>query len=442
MMRADPGRAVFGRGGIRSVADGDDNANEEQRSMSELRRAVIVVFAIWGLHTSAASPRAGAQSWRLSLQGGEPGRAEIPLVAEVKDDVPAGFYFMEPAGGSESLTAHVFNDGEKRFLAVVLPRAAAARPTQYRLERKRVQDRDLTRGVFLRDQKGTLAVDFDEGILTMYHTKSGHKPFLFPLVGPDKVAYTRSYPMARAPSELKDQDHPHQRSFWFTHGNVNGIDFWGEAAQSGRIEEQARRTVVDGPALAQLTTKNDWTAPDGRTVCSDERVLTFYRTEDTRTIDFEVKILASHGPVTFGDTKEGTFGIRVASSMDVDKKTGGKITNAEGLTDESAWGQASAWVDYVGPIDNRTDGIAVLNHPSSFRFPTTWHVRTYGLFAANPFGWHDFGKGKQGDHTIPAGQSITFRYRIILHTGDTKAAAVPEQFAAYAHPPAVAIEKE
>ena len=126
-------------------------------------------------------------------------------------------------------------------------------------------------------------------------------------------------------------------------------------------------------------------------------------------IDFEIEIHATDGDVTFHDTKEGMFGLRVASSMDVAKKTGGRITNAEGLTDDKAWGQASPWVDYVGPVQGKTLGIAILNHPQSFRYPTTWHVRTYGLFAANPFGWHDFGRSEKGDYTLPAGQKVRFR---------------------------------
>src|SRR5262249_39795577 len=149
-----------------------------------------------------------------------------------------------------------------------------------------------------------------------------------------------------------------------------------------------------GPVLGRLATKDDWIGPDHRRVLRDERLATFYRTASARIIDFEIKLHASDGPVTFRDTKEGMFGLRVASSMDVTRKKGGKITNAEGLTDAKAWGQASRWVDYIGLVDDKTVGIAVLNHPSSFRYPTTWHVRTYGLFAANPFGWHDFGKSE------------------------------------------------
>jgi len=136
------------------------------------------------------------------------------------------------------------------------------------------------------------------------------------------------------------------------------------------------------------------------------------------------------------------FGVRVASSMDVKAKKGGKITNAEGVTDLDAWGKASPWVDYIGPVAGKTVGVAILNHPGSFRYPTTWHVRDYGLFAANPFGWHDFGRKEAGTYTVPAGQSIRFGYRVILHEGDTASARLPDAFRGYAEPPTVDVRGE
>ncbi len=165
----------------------------------------------------------------------------------------------------------------------------------------------------------------------------------------------------------------------------------------------------------------------------------FSGTATTRVLDFEVTIKATGKPVTFGDTKEGMFGLRVASTMDVKAKKGGKITNAEGITDGAAWGKASPWVDYTGPVDGQTVGVAILNHPESFRYPTTWHVRDYGLFAANPFGWHDFGMNKAGNYTIPSGESIRFEYRVILHKGPTDKAGIPAAFQAFAQPPTVEV---
>ena len=155
--------------------------------------------------------------------------------------------------------------------------------------------------------------------------------------------------------------------------------------------------------LARLRTHNEWLAPDGHKVCEDRRTVTFYHTQAVRIIDFEIVIEATAGPVTFGDTKEGMFGLRLASSMDVKKKKGGKITNAEGLTDDRAWGQASPWVDYVGPVKGKTVGIAILNHTaaSGSRRPGTSGttacsrpIRSAGRISAD----HD-----RGDHTCGPG---------------------------------------
>jgi hypothetical protein len=122
--------------------------------------------------------------------------------------------------------------------------------------------------------------------------------------------------------------------------------------------------------------------------------------------------------------------------MDVLSKKGGKIINSEGLTDDAAWGKPAKWVDYHGPVDGAVEGIAILNHPKSFRYPTTWHVRTYGLFAANPFGLRDFTKGAgDGMHKVPAGETMTLRYRVLLHGGDEKAGKVAQAFEEYSKLP-------
>jgi hypothetical protein len=60
-------------------------------------------------------------------------------------------------------------------------------------------------------------------------------------------------------------------------------------------------------------------------------------------------------------------------------------------------------------------------------------VRTYGLFAANPFAAGDFGGQKlETSHTMKQGEKIVFRYRVIFHKGDEKAGNIAEAFAKYA----------
>jgi hypothetical protein len=138
--------------------------------------------------------------------------------------------------------------------------------------------------------------------------------------------------------------------------------------------------------------------------------------------------------VAFGDTKEGSFGIRVPGTMDVEAKKGGRILNSRGQKDEDAWGRSAEWVDYHGPVDGEPAGIVIFDMPDSFRHPTKWHVRTYGLFAANPFGQEDFPKTddpEQGDAKITGDEKLHLHYRVLFYGGEKSAeelAAIYEKY--------------
>ncbi|QDV24355.1 DUF6807 domain-containing protein [Aureliella helgolandensis] len=274
---------------------------------------------------------------------------------------------------------------------------------------------------------------FNDGTLVAdYLTKSMSKPIIWPLVGPTGKQMTRAYPMV-ADSENEKHDHPHHRSLWFTHGDVNGTDFWLEGGEGG-ITEHLEFTQLEDGEQAVLATRNLWKTAAGEPVLSDHRRFTFGGDNHARWLDCEIVLTATHGPVNFGDTKEGTFGLRIAESMKVDHEDGGKIINSHGDEDSKAWGVAAEWVDYVGPVDGETLGIAIFCHPSTFHFPNRWHVRTYGLFAANPFGVHHFlnQKDPTAGVDLPAGEKLLFRYRVLLHTGNTEEAKVAELYGDYA----------
>lgn len=276
-----------------------------------------------------------------------------------------------------------------------------------------------------------VVVKIDGKPFAEYLTDFNGTPIVWPIIGPTGKPMTRAYPMGEGSSDER-KDHPHHRSMWFTHGDVNGLSFWHKETIKHR-----EFVKIESGQRAVIVTRNDWLDREGKPVCQDERTFTFGTDGDARWIDFDITIKATDKPVKFGDTKEGTMGVRVPGTMKVTTKQGGQIVNSEGQTDGAAWGKPAAWVDYHGPVDGETVGIAILNHPSSFRFPTYWHVRDYGLFAANPFGLHDFpGDGKaDGSHTLSPGKTMTFRYRMLLHRGDEKSGKVAEAFAAYARQP-------
>lgn len=281
----------------------------------------------------------------------------------------------------------------------------------------------------LRIEDGGPAIAVGHELWARLRVDDGPKPYVWPLRGPGGQDLTRAYPMEKIAGE--QHDHPHHRSLWFTHGEVNGVDFWSEGPGRGRIAHREFVEMASTGESVMLVSDNDWLAPDGKKVCTDRRRITFRAATDRRTIDFEIALQASEGDVKLGDTKEGTFGVRVASSMSLPQ--GGHIVNSQGQRDREAWGKQAAWVDYFGTVEGQPAGVAIFNHPSSFRFPTYWHVRDYGLFAANPFGWHDFqgNESVDGSYRIPAGERIILRYRVLLHGGDWDAARIAQEFAVY-----------
>lgn len=286
-----------------------------------------------------------------------------------------------------------------------------------------------------------MAVTVDGKPFTEYLTRSGSKPVLYPIVGPTGGHLTRGWPMAPLADSEKD-DHLHHRSLWFTQEGVNGVNFWLEPPEgkplSGNAGEIVHREFVradtDGN-VGFIQTRNDWHDAKGNKICEDETTYRFTAEEDLRTIDFHIDLRASEDDLHIEDTKEGTFAVRVAGAMSVDSKQGGRIVNSRRQENAGAWGMPAEWVDYQGPVDGETVGIAILSHPSNFRPVPRWHVRTYGLFAVNPFGEKDFPpvEGvKQGSITIPKGETLTLRYRVLLHPGDEKQADIAGHFRRYA----------
>lgn len=289
------------------------------------------------------------------------------------------------------------------------------------------------------DDGKKVVVEIDGKPFAEYLTRSGTKPCVWPIIGPTEKPMTRAYPMTK-PGKNEKKDHIHHRSLWFTHGTVlmdgKKYNFWHEKKDTDHINHKKFTKICSGD-VAVVATKNDWVGgKDGKKVLEDERTLTFGTDGENRYIDFDITLTALDKPVTFGDDKEGMMSIRVAGSLKPSAKMGGKLINSHGDENKKVWGKKSPWVDYSGPVDGRggkTVGVSIMNHPSSFRYPTNWHARTYGLCGANPFGLSFFeGKEKDGSHTIEPGESITFRYRFYFHKGDAKAAKVGDVFKKYA----------
>ena len=194
------------------------------------------------------------------------------------------------------------------------------------------------------------------------------KPYLHPLRSASGKIVTRKYPMEKAAGEATD--HPHQRGLWFTHGDVNGYDFWAnEASQKGvgkgkgKIVLKSVGDLRSDPKMGSVDAVFEWQYPDGKAMLTESRRMSFYSLRSLRMIDFDIKLRAAE-KVVFGDTKEGTFALRLAPELEEpgpksipEPPRTGKMTNAEGgQTEKEVWGKRSPWVDYCGVIAGEETG--------------------------------------------------------------------------------------
>ena len=275
---------------------------------------------------------------------------------------------------------------------------------------------------------------------TYYFGSQAAKPYLFPLRSAQGTVVTRSYPMvSNIPGE--DHDEPHQRAMYFAHGDINGYDFWGEAefvrwshhspSAFGRTVFRALDEIRSGES-GVLRAEFDLVTSGKENIAEETQAYTFSGDERMRIIDCRFIIRANHGPLRIGDTKEGTFAIRVVKALEPPT---GHMVNSNGATGEKAiWGRRADWVDYYGNVAGESVGLAILDHPENLRHPTYWHARQYGLLAANPFGLREFlhDRHQDGSYVIPAEGSLTLRYRVLIHHGDFREADVAGAYRRYA----------
>jgi hypothetical protein len=281
---------------------------------------------------------------------------------------------------------------------------------------------------------------------TYYFDPAIAKPYLMPLRTASGSVVTRDFPVKNDTSKGDPKAsafEPHQRPLYFGHGDMDGLDFWqeptfdhyysdhGHQAYGHMIFKSVEQvsSVEDAATIRARFTLND---PSNRVIAEETQSFTFRGDSQTRMIDCEFVLYATAGPLDIGDTKEGTFGIRLTPELSAPL---GQMLNSNGARGEKAiWGKPADWVDYEGMISGKPVGIAVFDSPSSFRHPTTWHARAYGLFAANPFGAREFtgDPSKDGSWSVPEGKSVTFRYRVLIHEGEFGPAEIAAAYSKYA----------
>ncbi|MCA9112891.1 MAG: PmoA family protein, partial [Planctomycetaceae bacterium] len=252
-------------------------------------------------------------------------------------------------------------------------------------------------------------------------------------VAPEKAIVTRTIvedpeeASARHKLDRRDPlyyDHPHHKGIWVSIDQVNGITFWNEG---GIIKNKSVEllTPQGNPAVMKVT--NHWLDESEQPLVNEETTIQIF---DNRLLVYDIHFSAVESEVTFGDTKEGLFGIRLPNSMR-ESVAGGPVVNADGIEGAgNAWGKPSAWVDYVGPVGTQQYGVTLMDDPDNFR-PSRYHVRDYGLFSISPFGEKAYSNGEQEAQPVtlqPGDDGVSMRYGLYLHRGNAQEGKVAEAY--------------
>ena len=309
------------------------------------------------------------------------------------------------------------------------------------------KETELKIGFLVREADKKVDVIIDGKLFTSYIWPDNvMKPVLYPVMTSEGTEITRGYPLK--PRADERVDHPHHIGIWFNYGDVDGFDFWNNSeaipankkSGYGTVKHVKIDQLKEGKGEAMMVTTESWIDPSGKELISEKTEYHFIAKGNTRIIDRVSTLTATNKTVSMKDNKEGMIAIRVARQLELPSKdevimtdaqgnpaTVKKMTNegvsgsyrsSEGIKDDAVWSTRAKWMDLNGTIGNEKIAVVICDHPKNQSYPTYWHSRGYGLFAANPLGWSVFTKGKETlNYSILSGQSSVFRYRFIIHSG-------------------------
>ncbi|AUD07241.1 DUF6807 domain-containing protein [Spirosoma pollinicola] len=282
------------------------------------------------------------------------------------------------------------------------------------------------------------------------------KPVLYPILTAGGNFITRGWPLDPRPGERID--HPHHVGMWFNYGDVNGHDFWNNSIEIGPEHKGPFGTIVhtgvksmkSGKGQAELVVTADWLDKDSKPMLQETTTYIFGAGADKRIIDRVTTLKALDKEVVFKDNKEGMIALRLARQLEHPSTKPEVFTDAqgvatkvptldnagitglyhtsEGVEGDAVWGTRAPWTKLTGTVGNEAVSIVLMDNPKNVGYPTYWHARGYGLFAANPLAPSVFSNGKAAamNYTLPSGQSVTFRYRLLIQSGSLSDVALKQ----------------
>lgn len=318
-------------------------------------------------------------------------------------------------------------------LAGVLATSSYAQGTRFKITENKVDRR--------------IDITIDGKPFTSYiYPDSLMKPVLYPIRSADGALVTRGWPLA--PRAGEPVDHPHHIGLWFNYEDVNGLDFWNNSTsipidkrdKYGTIRHFSVNKMAADNKEAVLEVTAYWETPNGTRLLRQATKYIFRGAGKMRSIEMVVKLTALKDDVSFPDIKDGLIGMRIARELEQPSTTAEKVTDgngvisgvkennmkaatgeyrsSEGVVGDAVWGTRGRWVNLNGIIQGKPVSVAMLDHPENVGYPTYWHARGYGLFAANPFGQRIFSKGTESlNFKLKAGSSTVFRYKVLINSG-------------------------
>jgi hypothetical protein len=274
------------------------------------------------------------------------------------------------------------------------------------------------------------------------------KSVLYPIIAANGTEVTRGFPLNTKAGDATD--HPHHIGLWFNYENVNGLDFWNNSyaipkdkkAKYGWIKTDKILQLTNG-AKGLLAYHANWTNQKNDVLLEETTRFEFSGDKRNRIID-RVTTLTAQTEVDFNDAKDGMLGLRLAHELQIpavedqkftddkgnvtiikgvaDKIANGNYLTSEGIQGDAAWSTRGKWCKVYGKIGADSVSVAIIDHVNNPNYPTFWHARGYGLFAANPLGEKIFTNGKSAKNLhLEKGESVTFRYRILVTQGNNTA---------------------
>jgi hypothetical protein len=284
----------------------------------------------------------------------------------------------------------------------------------------------------------------DKPFTTFFYPDTLEKPVLYPIRAANGTIVTRGYPLDPKPGD--PTDHPHHIGLWFNFENVNGLDFWNNSFAIPKERKHLYGWIktdkileTSSGAKGVVAYHANWTNQNNDVLLEETTRFEFSGNDHQRIID-RVTVLTANTEVKFTDAKDGMLAIRVAHALEIPAKVDKKFTDdkgvvtvvkgnadsiangnyltSEGKMGDSAWSTRATWVKMFGKIGSDSISVVIIDHPKNINYPTYWHARGYGLFAANPLGEKIFTNGKAEENlTLKKGESATFRFRILIDNG-------------------------